>query len=105
MRKTNEGKNKYTCVAIRHSRVHRWTKLSVHFTDDGRQKKPFFIRILGQIDWGIKFCDTWNIFGQTFLQKLKLNIHIPNIFLSLGFDFGPQRIRDLAFVRSPWSAL
>ena len=33
-----------------------------------------------------------------FLQKLRLYIHIPNIYLGLGFDFGPQKIRDLAFV-------
>ena len=32
-----------------------------------------------------------------FLQKTKpLFIHIPNIYLGLGFDFGPQRFRHLA---------
>ena len=30
------------------------------------------------------------------LQKLSLYIQIPNIYL--GFEFGPQRIRDLAIV-------
>ena len=25
-------------------------------------------------------------------------IQIPNIYLGLGFEFGPQRVRDLAFV-------
>jgi hypothetical protein len=31
-------------------------------------------------------------------KKLSLYIHIPNIYLVLGFEFGMQRIRDLAFV-------
>ena len=31
-------------------------------------------------------------------KKLILYIHITNIYLELGFEFGPQRIRDLAFV-------
>ena len=35
-------------------------------------------------------------------EKLSLYILIPNIYLGLGFEFGPQRICDLAFrVRSP----
>ena len=29
---------------------------------------------------------------------LSLSIHISNIYLGLGFEFGPQRIRDLAFM-------
>jgi hypothetical protein len=77
----------------------------------------FFIEIqtfgLGQTNWAI-----WGIFGQTistplgtvnplsifsiiqplFLQKISLHIHIPNIYLGLGFEFGLQRISDLAFV-------
>ena len=38
-----------------------------------------------------------------FYKKLILYIQIPNIFLGLGFEFefGPQRIRDLAIV-CPW---
>ena len=68
MRKTNEGKNKYTCVAIhrelkifsslwaiRRSRVHRWTKLSVRSTDYGRFLKPFFIEIQNFWAWADKF--------------------------------------------------
>ena len=35
-----------------------------------------------------------------FYKKLSLYIHIPNNNLRLGFEFGPQRIRNLA-VRSP----
>ena len=31
-----------------------------------------------------------------FQKKLSLYIQIPNIYL--GYEFGPQRIRDLAFV-------
>ena len=29
---------------------------------------------------------------------IQIHIHIPNIYLRLGFEFGSQRIRDLAFV-------
>ena len=36
-----------------------------------------------------------------FYKKTKpLIIQIPNIYLGLGFEFGPQRIRDLAIVCS-----
>ena len=38
------------------------------------------------------------LFNHYFNQKLSLYIHIPNIYWGLGFEFGPQRIRDLAFV-------
>ena len=31
-------------------------------------------------------------------QKKSLYIPIPNIHLEMGFEFGPQRIRDLAIV-------
>ena len=54
MRKTNEGKTKYTCVAIRRSRVHRWTKLSVRSTDYGRPMKPFFIEIQNFWAWAVQ---------------------------------------------------
>ena len=76
---------------------------------------------LGQTIWADKFWGIWGIFGRfisthfgtesplsmffinqpLFLQKTKpvcLYIHIPNIYLGLGFEFGPQRIRDLAIV-------
>ena len=33
-----------------------------------------------------------------FLQKCRFNIQIANIYLGLGFGFGPQRIKDLAIV-------
>ena len=62
---------------------------------------------LGRI-WADKI---WGIFGQfisthfvtesplsMFFKKLRLYIQIPNIYLVLGFEFGPQRIRDLAIV-------
>ena len=71
---------------------------------------------LGQTIWPDKFWGIWGIFEQfigthfgtvsplsmfsinqpLFLQKIILYIQIPNIYLSLGFEFGPQRIRDLA---------
>ena len=38
------------------------------------------------------------LFNHYFCSKLSLYIHIPNNYLRLGFEFGPQRIRDLAFV-------
>ena len=38
-------------------------------------------------------------FNHYFNKKLSLYIHIPNIHLELGFEFEPQRIKDLAFVR------
>jgi hypothetical protein len=70
---------------------------------------------LGQTNWADKFCGIWGIFGQTisthfgtvsplsmffiiqplFLQKKAFTyIHIPNIYLGLGFEFefGLQRI-------------
>ena len=38
---------------------------------------------------------------QSFLQKkMSLYIHIPNIYLGFEFEFGPQEIKDLAFVCS-----
>ena len=74
---------------------------------------------LGQTNWADKFWGIWGIFCQTlgthfgtvsplfifsiiqplFLQKkLSLYIHIPHIYLGLGFEFGPHRITDLAFL-------
>ena len=39
----------------------------------------------------------FSIIQPLFLQKTK-TIQFPNIYLGLGFEFGPQRIRDLTFV-------
>ena len=92
--------------------------------DYGRPMKPFIIGIpnfglgrqIGQINFGVG--RIWGIFGLNnqhpfwyyefsiiqplFLQKLSLYVLIPNIFwglgLGLGFEFGSQRIRNLAFV-------
>ena len=36
-------------------------------------------------------------FNHYFYKKLSLYINIHNIYLGLRFEFGPQRIRDLAF--------
>ena len=38
------------------------------------------------------------LFHYYFYKNLSLYIHIPNIYLELGFEFGPQENRDLAFV-------
>ena len=40
----------------------------------------------------------FSIIQPLFLQKTKYYIQILNIYLGLGFEIGPQRIRDLAFV-------
>ena len=40
----------------------------------------------------------FSIIQLLFLKKIRLYIHNPNIYLGLGFEFGPQRISDLAFV-------
>ena len=90
-------------------------------TDYGHPMKPLFLKsrtfVLGQTNWADKFWGIWGIFGRTistqaifvqcpcfplfnhyFYKKLSLYIHIPNIYLGLGLEFGPQRIRDLAFM-------
>ena len=43
-------------------------------------------------------CPCFSLFNNHFYKKLSLDIHIPNINLGLVFEFGPQRIRDLAFI-------
>ena len=40
----------------------------------------------------------FSIIQPLILKKLSFYIHIPNKYLEFGFEFGPQRIRDLAFV-------
>jgi hypothetical protein len=77
--------------------------------------KPFFIKIPKLWAWADKF---WGILGVLcrFISThfstvsslsmfsinqplfLSLYIQIPNIFWGLGFEFGPQRIWDLAIV-------
>ena len=65
---------------------------------------------LGQTIWADKF-GAFGVFSAKvsapilvqwvpcpFYKKLSLYIHIPNIYLGFGFEFGLQRIRDLAFV-------
>ena len=93
-------------------------------TDYGRPIKPFFIELLGvgkqigQINFGAFGVISNEISVSTHLgtvsrcfpllnhyiyKILSLYIHIPNSFFSyleLGFEFGLQRIRDLAFVCS-----
>ena len=43
-------------------------------------------------------CPSFPLFNHYFYKKLSLHIQISNVFLRLGFDFGPQRIRDLAII-------
>ena len=84
--------------------------------DYGRPMKPFG---LGQTIWADTFWGILVIFGQFisthfgtvsplsmfsilvnhyFYKKLSLCIHIENFNFGLGFEFGPQRTRDSAFV-------
>ena len=45
-------------------------------------------------------CPFFPLINQYFYKKLSLYIQIPNIYLGLGFEFefGPKRIRNLAFI-------
>ena len=43
-------------------------------------------------------CPGFSLINHYFYKKLSLYIQIPNMYLGLGFEFGPQRIRDLAIV-------
>ena len=89
----------------------------ITFTDYGRPMKPFSLKFrtfrLGQTDWADKFWGIWVIFGQTISTHLgtvsslsMFSIIQPSFiqklsqisYLGLGFEFGPQRIRDLAFM-------
>ena len=49
-------------------------------------------------------CPCLPLINNYLFKKLSLYIQMPNIFLGVGFEFWPQRIRDLAiaWVRSPW---
>ena len=49
-------------------------------------------------------CTCFPSFNHFSYKKLSLYIHIPNIYLELWFEFGPQRIKDLAFM-CPYSVL
>ena len=59
--------------------------------------------------WGIRgmyfcqhpfgYCESFFTNQTLFLQKLSHYILISNIYLALGFEFGPQRIRDLKCVQ------
>ena len=86
----------------------------VDFADYGRQIKPFFIEIpnfwawadnLGKTNFGSFGVFSADLSAPCFLlinnyfyKKLRLYIQIPKVYLGLGFEFGPQRIRDLAIV-------
>ena len=75
---------------------------------------------LGQTIWEDKFWGIWGMYfrmiyqhsfqyceslvhvsmpliNHYFYKKLSLYIQIPSIYLGLGFEFGPQRIRNLTF--------
>ena len=78
--------------------------------------EAFFIEILnlgrqfGQIKFGVFltdltapifvlwYCPCFSLINHYFYKNLSLYIQIPNIYLELELEFGPQRIRDLAIV-------
>ena len=43
-------------------------------------------------------CPCFPLINHYFYKKLSLFIHIPNIFLGLGFELGPQRIGNSVIV-------
>ena len=43
-------------------------------------------------------CPFFPLFNHYFYKKLSLYSHIPNVYLGLGFQFGPQRITNIAFM-------
>ena len=43
-------------------------------------------------------CPCFPLINHSFYKKLSLHIQIQNIYFGLGFEFGQQRIRDLAIV-------
>ena len=47
-------------------------------------------------------CPCFPLFNNYFYKKLSLYIQIPNIYLGLGFEFGPQLGIQPSCVRSPW---
>ena len=108
-----------------HSRqlaIRPFERLRWHYLSHGLRtpNEPFSRKYrtfgLGQTNWADKFWSIWGILSQTtyqhtvsslsmfsiiqplFVQKTK-SLYIPHPkYLGLGFEFGPQRIRDLAFV-------
>ena len=104
--------------------------ISAWCTDYGGPIKPFFHwnpellglgRQIGQINSGafgvflaelsVPVLILWvpspcfPLFNHYFYKKQAFTYpHIPNIYFGLGFEFGPQRIRDLAFA-CLWSVL
>ena len=57
--------------------------------DYERPMKPFFIEIYNfwawADNWAIRFCGIWGIFDQT----ISTHFGTVNIYLGLGFEFGP----------------
>ena len=101
------------------------TRMMVSFLNYGCPMKPFFIeiqifwpcadklggKILGHLwyFWQNNQHKIWyskslvHVFHYSTIistKKLSHYIHMPNINFGLGFEFGPQRIRDLAIVCS-----
>ena len=83
------GTKKHVTQCLRGHSITTWTRWG------GRgQKMSVFVRAEGIKHFGT----VSSLFNHYFYKKLSLYIHIPNIYLESCFEFGPQRIRDLAFV-------
>ena len=63
----------------------------------GRQIGQIFGVFLAKLSAPI-LVQCFPLFNHYFYKKLSLYIHISNIYLELGFEFGQPIIRDLAFV-------
>ena len=105
-----------TCLKIEMSRLVDWAWFQPRTTDAQvfLHRNPELLglgRQIGQTNWinsgtfGVFSAElsapSWYINQPLFLKKtLILYIQIPNVYLGLGFEFefGPQRIRDLAIV-------
>ena len=61
--------------------------------------RPNYQRPFRYCEWTLWVpCPCFPLFNHYFYKRLSLYIHIPNICLGLGFEYGPQRIRDFAIV-------
>ena len=74
-----------------------------HFSSSMDKIKNFLVDSFGKIlsrftHFGtVSPLSMFSINQPSFLQKLSY-MQISSIYLGLGFEFGPQRIRDLAFM-------
>ena len=83
-----------------------WCKVTYQVTDYGHPERVFFRKSqtfgVFSADLSAPILVLWvpcfPLINHYFYKKLSIYTQIPNIFLGLGFEFGPQRIRDLAIM-------